>query len=174
MKFKKDGGFGGGKGGYKKSFGGSDFGGKKAFGKFGQGGGGEQKEMFSAVCATCNKACEVPFRPSGDRPVYCRDCFSASRGDAPRADFVRNGGRGFDSRNSTPTPSFAPHAPKAQGGTGTDELKRQIDAVHNKLDVIVKMIQGLAPMEPSPEVSEGQSAPAKMAKKPAKPKKTKK
>ena len=44
-----------------------------------QGGGGfsdRPKEMFKATCAECNKECEVPFKPSGDRPVYCKDCFS--------------------------------------------------------------------------------------------------
>ncbi|MDD5561981.1 MAG: hypothetical protein PHT50_07665 [Candidatus Omnitrophica bacterium] len=29
-----------------------------------------------AVCAECNTECEVPFRPTGDRPVYCKDCFA--------------------------------------------------------------------------------------------------
>lgn len=33
------------------------------------------REMFEAVCATCGKVARVPFRPSGDRPVYCSDCF---------------------------------------------------------------------------------------------------
>ncbi|NOZ80628.1 MAG: DNA-directed RNA polymerase [DPANN group archaeon] len=33
------------------------------------------KEMHKAVCADCGNECEVPFKPSGDRPVYCRDCF---------------------------------------------------------------------------------------------------
>ena len=33
------------------------------------------REMFPAVCATCGKETTVPFRPSGDKPVYCRDCF---------------------------------------------------------------------------------------------------
>jgi len=32
--------------------------------------------MYSAVCADCNKECKIPFKPSGDRPVYCQDCFS--------------------------------------------------------------------------------------------------
>ena len=35
-----------------------------------------QREMFAAVCANCGIETEVPFRPSGDRPVYCRECFS--------------------------------------------------------------------------------------------------
>jgi len=35
-----------------------------------------QREMHEVTCATCGKQTQVPFRPSGDRPVYCRDCFS--------------------------------------------------------------------------------------------------
>jgi CxxC-x17-CxxC domain-containing protein len=34
-----------------------------------------EREMFPAVCATCGKDTMVPFKPSGDKPVYCRDCF---------------------------------------------------------------------------------------------------
>ena len=32
--------------------------------------------MHKATCAECGKSCEVPFRPSGDKPVYCSNCFS--------------------------------------------------------------------------------------------------
>jgi CxxC-x17-CxxC domain-containing protein len=35
-----------------------------------------QREMHPVTCAQCGKETEVPFRPSGDRPVYCSDCFS--------------------------------------------------------------------------------------------------
>jgi CxxC-x17-CxxC domain-containing protein len=44
-----------------------------------QGGGdrfGGPREMHKATRAECKKECEVPFKPSGERPVYCRDCFS--------------------------------------------------------------------------------------------------
>ena len=52
-------------------------------GGFGGGGfGGGQREMFKATCADCKKECEVPFKPSGDRPVYCKDCFSKRKGGA--------------------------------------------------------------------------------------------
>jgi len=43
-------------------------------------GGGFQREMHKAVCSDCGKECEVPFKPSGDRPVYCRDCFRKRKG----------------------------------------------------------------------------------------------
>jgi CxxC-x17-CxxC domain-containing protein len=34
------------------------------------------REMHAVVCAECGKDTEVPFKPTGDRPVYCSDCFS--------------------------------------------------------------------------------------------------
>lgn len=37
------------------------------------------REMFTAVCATCGKTTTVPFKPSQDKPVYCRDCFKPRR-----------------------------------------------------------------------------------------------
>ncbi len=33
------------------------------------------REMHKSVCADCGKECEVPFRPTGDRPVYCQECW---------------------------------------------------------------------------------------------------
>jgi CxxC-x17-CxxC domain-containing protein len=42
----------------------------------GGGGYGSERQMYPAVCAECGKETEVPFQPRGDRPVYCRDCFS--------------------------------------------------------------------------------------------------
>lgn len=31
--------------------------------------------MFKAVCSKCGNECELPFKPSGDRPVFCSKCF---------------------------------------------------------------------------------------------------
>jgi len=67
MAFDRDrrgGGFGGNRGG------GGGFGGNRG-GGFNRG----PREMHKAVCADCGQECEVPFKPSGDRPVYCRECF---------------------------------------------------------------------------------------------------
>lgn len=35
-----------------------------------------RRVMHTAICADCKKECSIPFKPSGDRPVYCQDCFS--------------------------------------------------------------------------------------------------
>ena len=55
---------------------------KKAQVRGNRGGGGgygrsssQQREMHPATCATCGKSTTVPFKPSGDKPVYCKDCY---------------------------------------------------------------------------------------------------
>ena len=37
------------------------------------------REMHKATCADCGKECEVPFKPTEGRPVYCRECFAKRR-----------------------------------------------------------------------------------------------
>ena len=101
MKNFKEGGFRKGGSDFKKR--GSDFGGKPKFGgnRQDQGGdrggfrGGSDKggrsfgssspaELFPATCSTCHKPCEVPFRPSSDKPVYCSACFGKKNQDDGR------------------------------------------------------------------------------------------
>ena len=38
-----------------------------------------QRNMYKVICADCNKECEIPFKPSPGRPVYCKECFSRRR-----------------------------------------------------------------------------------------------
>lgn len=64
--------------------GGGGGGGRGSFrGGSGGGGGGRSnagpRQMFPATCASCGKPTEVPFKPSGSRPVYCRECFQSQR-----------------------------------------------------------------------------------------------
>jgi CxxC-x17-CxxC domain-containing protein len=52
--------------------------------RHGRGGGGRgfnsgPRQLFPATCAQCGQQTEVPFRPTGSRPVYCRECFQAQR-----------------------------------------------------------------------------------------------
>ncbi len=37
------------------------------------------REMFDVVCSACGAKTKVPFKPKGDRPVYCRDCYLKKR-----------------------------------------------------------------------------------------------
>ncbi len=40
-------------------------------------GGAPAREQYDAVCAQCQQATTVPFKPRGDRPVYCRTCYAS-------------------------------------------------------------------------------------------------
>ena len=35
-----------------------------------------QRPMYAVICFECGKDCEIPFKPSGNRPVYCKECFA--------------------------------------------------------------------------------------------------
>ena len=37
------------------------------------------RQLYDVKCAKCGKQTQVPFKPSGDRPVYCRDCYMEQR-----------------------------------------------------------------------------------------------
>jgi CxxC-x17-CxxC domain-containing protein len=45
----------------------------------GGGYGDAPREMYKVTCADCGKETEVPFKPDGSRPVYCRDCYQKHR-----------------------------------------------------------------------------------------------
>ena len=73
--------------------GGNRRGDRRSFG----GGRGDRPEMFDAICDQCGRECKVPFRPSGDKPVYCSACFDQKGGDDNRRrDFGDRGRRSFD------------------------------------------------------------------------------
>lgn len=71
---------------------------------------GARPTMHQAVCDKCGASCEVPFRPSGDKPIFCNNCFD------------RKGGRDDRPR---------------QGTDSCQDLKRQLDNIDAKLDKIL-------------------------------------
>ena len=48
------------RGGPRRDFGARDFG---------------PREMHKATCSECGEECEVPFKPTDGKPVYCRECY---------------------------------------------------------------------------------------------------
>lgn len=103
----------------------------------GNGGGRGEVTMHKATCDECHKSCEVPFRPSGDKPVYCSDCFSNKRDDgdrAPRREFSDRGPkRDFNDR---PAQSFAKP-------TSNDGVSKQLSEISAKLDRLTSAIEKL-------------------------------
>jgi len=132
--FQRGGRGGGGfKGGFRPGGGGRDFGDRDS----------RPRMMHEAVCASCGKKCEVPFRPSGDRPVYCKDCFG-SKSDP--------GAGGFRPRERSGFGQGAPQAVSSQGGGvgNNEELKNQLVAINAKLERLITAVTALG-KAPEPE-----------------------
>jgi CxxC-x17-CxxC domain-containing protein len=154
--------FGGGsRDGGRPSFGGrgggrDDRGGRSSFGGSRDGG---RPEMFDAVCDNCGKDCKVPFRPSGEKPIYCSDCFE-------RVDPKRDDRGGRDSRDdraprrdSFSNTTFTPNReerPSSNNNAEIAQLKDQLSSISAKLDKLVRIL--------TPVVSEVPAAEAKVAK----------
>lgn len=134
----RGGGFRGGNGG----------GGRPSFGG-GRGGDRGPVTMHKAVCDECHKSCEVPFRPSGDKPIYCNDCFGEKRGnEAPRRDFNNDRAprREFNDR---PAPSFSKPTATPVG----NDMSKQLGEMNSKLDRLINAIEKMnAPKVSAPVV----------------------
>lgn len=137
--------------------GGRGFGGGGRFGGrdrgFGGKGGGRQT-MFQATCSQCNKFCEVPFKPTGERPVFCDECFRSQRQDRrekmPRQDFGRS--------------NFGEEQRQRIGSSqNIEQFRSQFEVLNVKLDKIIKMlVPAVTAVSASEEVK---SEPEKMVKK---------
>ncbi|MBN1872034.1 MAG: hypothetical protein JW800_05615 [Candidatus Omnitrophica bacterium] len=69
----------------------------------------QSRPMYKVICADCGKDCEVPFRPSSERPVYCKECFKVRRNSGtfnPRGD--------NRAKEVLPPPSIPAETPKAE------------------------------------------------------------
>lgn len=66
--------------------------GRRNFGRRDFGGPGGVRQMYKAICSACGKDCEVPFKPSGAKPVFCNNCFEKNRGNS--------GARRFEDRDN--------------------------------------------------------------------------
>lgn len=104
-------------------------------------GGRDDRQMFKTVCDNCGEKCEVPFRPSGDKPVYCSSCFE-KLGD--RGNRKPEGRSGYRDR-------------KPQ----EDRYKDQFEAINTKLDKILDLLQPESTTEPASPAEVIMEAPTK-------------
>ena len=139
---KRSGGFGGGERRKSGGFGG-DRGGR----------GGGSSELFKATCSACHKPCEVPFRPNGDKPVYCSACFNMKsrdeeRGSAPREYGNRDNTRSARPEYAKPRREYAPQrdeAPRVVKDTGLEDVKRQLVTIESRLNRILDLLNPPTP-----------------------------
>ena len=71
----------------------------------------QRPEMFETTCDKCKRKCEVPFRPSGEKPVYCSDCFRKNES--------------FEPKNNSQSPS----------SSDLDEINRKLDKILRALKI---------------------------------------
>jgi CxxC-x17-CxxC domain-containing protein len=119
-----------GRDGRKPSFRGGDRGGRSGFG--GRGGRSERPEMHSVICDKCGKNCQVPFKPSSDKPVFCDECFGGKR-DTGRDNF--RGGERSERKSFDREPRKEYSSPKEI------DLKRYFEEINTKLDKLVFILE---------------------------------
>jgi len=101
------------------------------------------REMFKTVCSNCGKDCEVPFRPTSGKPVYCSDCFEKMGGrnsDTGRPERPDKQSLPFQGRNRSDF-NERPQAPRV------DNNKAQLDVISQKLDKIIALLTPKAEKE---------------------------
>src|ERR1035437_3528040 len=107
--------------------------------------------MFKTICSDCGKECEVPFKPNGSKPVFCRDCFQGKRrSEGPRPEFSRR-------------PNFDDRGPQ-QGPPPPPPHREDFAALNAKLDRIlnlltVKEVVAAPVIEPKEKIIKVKKAP---------------
>jgi CxxC-x17-CxxC domain-containing protein len=85
--------------------------------------------MFKTICSDCGKECEVPFKPNGSKPVFCRDCFQGKRRfEGPKENNFPPRRPNFDDRG----PQHMPPPPPPH--------KAEFEALNAKLDKILSLL----------------------------------
>lgn len=102
------------------------------------GGNGRGKPLFSADCSNCGTYCEVPFRPTQGRPVFCRDCFKTQDQGQDRFADDRFGSDRYEARpyRKEAKPFRESSVPSA--GKMTEEQFKTLNA---KLDKILNILE---------------------------------
>ncbi|MFH1457333.1 MAG: CxxC-x17-CxxC domain-containing protein [Patescibacteria group bacterium] len=91
---------------------------RKSFGSRGS----DRPEMHDAVCAECGNTCQVPFRPTSNKPVYCDDCFGSHKNrDAGRGSIIKQDIR-------------------------IDDFKQKFEDLNTKLDKIIELLSSSSPI----------------------------
>lgn len=115
--------------------------------------GPKEVQLFKATCTTCGKPCEVPFRPDGQKPVLCRDCFS-SKNSSPTSNerFGKpnrdNNAPRYENRSET----FRQPAASTQTGTDHADMLRKISSLENKVSEILTLLKQAKEEKTQPEV----------------------
>lgn len=104
----------------------------------------DKPEMFDAVCDECGRDCQVPFRPSGDKPIYCSRCFEKvdprrdERRPAREDRFRRSDN--YNSRDNFQKPRFNDREKPKSSNADISQLKDQLGSISAKLDKLLRLL----------------------------------
>jgi len=114
--------------------------------------------LHDAVCAECGRDCQVPFKPSGERPIYCSDCFERKGGkDSHRSDRRGSDRRNYGGRDRgrSPQSTISDHS--------MSQFVEKVDTLNAKLDTIIQLLSLLG--EKKSGVTKGTTEQKKKVKK---------
>lgn len=143
------------KGGRNDDRGGSRHGGGDRGGRFDNNNGPKRDvELFDATCTTCNKPCQVPFRPDGTKPVLCRDCFATKNASPAAGGFERLDGNNFQKRDDRKPEWSNDRKPEwnndrkfeakpHNSGADVSGLTKQVASLEAKLNEAISLIKSL-------------------------------
>lgn len=83
--------------------------------------GFDDKKTYQAVCDKCGQDCQLPFRPTAGKPVFCDNCFGKGAHD-----------KGFKNNNDS---------------ANSTEVIKEIKMLNNKIDQLIKILTPNAPVE---------------------------
>jgi len=110
-------------------------------------GGGRDRgpvTMHQAICDQCGKPCEVPFRPTAGKPVYCSTCFEGKKETGNNRGGDRSFQRNYDGYKSPIRPDFGGDTSKGSN----NEVKRQLEILNGKMDLLIKAVEAMASTKP--------------------------
>lgn len=88
-------------------------------------------QMHDAICSSCGNECQLPFRPTDERPVYCRECFAKNGGGDSNKSYGRdNHGQSFFQKPAENRQSFP--------------SKELFESINYKLDKIITLLTSTA------------------------------
>ena len=104
-----------------------------------------EKQMHEVTCDKCGKRCEVPFKPTEGKPVYCSDCFektgnSSRYGDRDSKRFDRGGYNRSGGRDSER------FSKRDSGSNKPEQFIKEFEQLNRKLDTILKALEAAKPV----------------------------
>ena len=122
-------------------------GGEKRFS--GRGGSGGNRDrgpvtMHQAICDKCGKPCEVPFKPTSGKPVYCSACFEGKKETGDNRGGSRFSQKSYGSYDAPIKSDFS----SATSKESNNEIKKQLEILNGKMDLLIKAIEAKTSAKP--------------------------